>query len=119
MIVYPEIDPVALSIGPLKIHWYGLMYLIGFVGAWYYGVQRTKRKDIHWSRKQVEDVIFYGALGVILGGRLGYTLFYNFPAFLDNPISILYIWQGGSHLLLPPDKLVKSWGQTFSSDLIH
>jgi len=95
MILYPEIDPVALSLGPLKIHWYGLMYLTGFVGAWFYGVQRAKRDDIRWNRKQVEDVLFYGAMGVILGGRLGYTLFYNFPSFLDNPISIFYIWQGG------------------------
>ena len=95
MIVYPEIDPVALSLGPLKIHWYGLMYLIGFVGAWYYGMQRTKREDLNWTRKQVEDVIFYGAMGVILGGRLGYTLFYNFPAFIENPLSLFYIWQGG------------------------
>ena len=95
MIAYPEIEPVALSFGPLKIHWYGLMYLIGFVGSWYYGMSRAKRDDIAWTRKQVEDVIFYGALGVILGGRLGYTLFYNFASFIDNPISIFYIWQGG------------------------
>ena len=95
MIAYPDIDPVALSLGPLQVHWYGLMYLAGFVGSWFYGMQRAKREDINWTRKQVEDVIFYGALGVILGGRLGYTLFYNFPAFIDNPISIFYVWQGG------------------------
>lgn len=95
MILYPDIDPVALSLGSLKIHWYGLMYLAGFVGAWIYGVQRTKREDLNWSRKQVEDVIFYGAMGVILGGRLGYTLFYSFSSFLENPLSLLYIWQGG------------------------
>lgn len=95
MIAYPEIDPVAIDLGFAKIHWYGLMYLIGFIGAWVYGVQRTKRADIDWTRKQVEDVIFYGALGVVLGGRLGYTLFYNFSGFLDNPISIFYIHQGG------------------------
>ncbi|MDT8281920.1 MAG: prolipoprotein diacylglyceryl transferase [Gammaproteobacteria bacterium] len=95
MIIYPDIDPVALSLGPLKIHWYGLMYLAGFVGAWFYGVQRTKREDINWTRQMVEDVIFYGAMGVILGGRIGYTLFYNFPEFIKNPISIFYIQQGG------------------------
>lgn len=95
MVTYPDIDPVAISFGSLKIHWYGLMYLLGFLGAWFYGVQRCKRADINWTRKQVEDVIFYGALGVILGGRLGYTLFYNFSGFLENPLSIIYIWQGG------------------------
>lgn len=95
MIVYPEIDPVALSLGPIAIHWYGLMYLCGFVGAWFYGVKRAKRDDIRWTPKQVEDVIFYGAMGVIIGGRLGYTLFYNFSNFLDNPFSILYLHEGG------------------------
>jgi len=95
MILYPNIDPVALSLGPLKIHWYGLMYLAGFVGAWFYGLQRTKREDLDWTRKQVEDVIFFGAMGVILGGRLGYTLFYNFSSFMENPLSLFYIWQGG------------------------
>ena len=95
MITYPDINPVAISIGSLKIHWYGLMYLAGFVGAWFYGLQRTKREDLDWTRKQVEDVIFYGAMGVILGGRLGYTLFYNFASFMENPLSLFYIWQGG------------------------
>ena len=95
MIAYPEIDPVALSLGPLKVHWYGLMYLAGFVGAWFYGIRRAKREDLNWSRKQVEDVLFYGAMGVILGGRLGYTIFYNFSSFVENPVSIFYIWQGG------------------------
>lgn len=95
MILYPEIDPVALAVGPIKVHWYGLMYLTGFVGAWFYGVHRTKLEGFYWTAKQVEDVIFYGALGVILGGRIGYTLFYSFPVFIDNPISILFIHQGG------------------------
>jgi len=95
MITYPNIDPVALSLGPLKIHWYGLMYLLGFVGAWWLGTRRAARPDIGWSRKQVEDLIFYGALGVILGGRLGYTFFYNLSGFIENPVSIFYIWKGG------------------------
>lgn len=95
MIAYPNIDPIAVSLGPLKIHWYGLMYLIGFVGAWWLGTRRAARPDIGWTRQQVEDLIFYGAIGVILGGRIGYTLFYNLPVFLANPVSIFYIWQGG------------------------
>ncbi len=94
MINYPSIDPVALNLGSLKIHWYGLMYLVGFVAAWRLGVYRAKHSDL-WSQKQVEDLIFYGALGVVLGGRIGYTLFYNFSTFIDDPISIFYIWKGG------------------------
>lgn len=95
MIAYPDIDPVALSIGPLTVHWYGLMYLIGFIGSWIYGIVRVRRDDINWTRDQVENVLFYGAVGVILGGRIGYTLFYNFAGFLDNPLTLFYIWQGG------------------------
>ena len=91
MISYPDISSVAFAFGNFKVHWYGLMYLMGFIGAWIYGVQRTKREDIDWTRRQVEDVIFYGAIGVILGGRLGYTLFYGFSNFIDNPVSIFYI----------------------------
>jgi phosphatidylglycerol:prolipoprotein diacylglycerol transferase len=95
MLTYPEIDSVAFSVGSLKVHWYGLMYLFGFIGAWIYGVQRSRREDLDWTRRQVEDVIFYGALGVILGGRLGYTLFYGWDVFIANPVSIFYIWKGG------------------------
>jgi len=95
MLTYPNIDSLAFSIGPLKVHWYGLMYLFGFIGAWIYGVQRSRREDLDWTRKQVEDVIFFGALGVILGGRLGYTLFYGWDIFINDPLSIFYIWKGG------------------------
>ena len=95
MLTYPDIDPLAFSFGPLKVHWYGLMYLFGFIAAWACGVVRSRRGDLDWTRRQVEDLIFYGALGVILGGRLGYTLFYGWDAFVDNPLSIFYIWQGG------------------------
>jgi len=93
MLNYPEIDPVALALGPLKIHWYGLMYLIGFVSAWYLG--RIKAKKIGWDPEQIDDLIFYGAMGVVLGGRFGYVLFYNFSAFADNPLILFKIWQGG------------------------
>ena len=95
MIAYPEIDPVAIALGPLKIHWYGLMYLLGFVGAWYYGVHRARQAWRGWNRQMVEDVIFYGAIGVVVGGRVGYTLFYNFSAFLEDPISLFYLHKGG------------------------
>lgn len=95
MLTYPDIDPVALAFGSIKIHWYGLMYLIGFVAAWRLGVYRARNSNKLWSSRQVEDLIFYGSLGVILGGRIGYTLFYNFPSFIEEPVSIFYIWQGG------------------------
>ena len=91
--IYPTIDPVALSLGPLQIHWYGLMYLAGFVGAWLLGRARAERYG--WTVEQVEDLLFYGAIGVIVGGRLGYTLFYDLPNNLAHPLNILKVWQGG------------------------
>ena len=70
------------------------MYLVGFVAAWKLGLYRAAKSDL-WNKKKIEDLIFYGALGVVLGGRIGYTLFYNFSSFIDDPISIFYIWKGG------------------------
>ncbi|NQY25562.1 MAG: prolipoprotein diacylglyceryl transferase [Piscirickettsiaceae bacterium] len=93
MMIYPQIDPVALSLGPLQIHWYGLMYLAGFVGAWLLGRARAERYG--WTVEQVEDLLFYGAIGVIVGGRLGYTLFYDLPNNLAHPLNVLKVWQGG------------------------
>ncbi|MTI62935.1 prolipoprotein diacylglyceryl transferase [Methylophaga sp.] len=90
---YPQIDPVAISLGPLAIHWYGLMYLLGFAFVWLLGRYRAARHN--WQAGQLEDLLFYGALGVILGGRLGYALFYDLAANLDNPLNLLKIWQGG------------------------
>ncbi len=95
MLTYPNIDPVALSLGPLKIHWYGLMYLIGFAAAWWLGRIRAGHPDSGWHTEQISDLVFYGALGAVLGGRIGYILFYNFPFFLADPLSILKVWQGG------------------------
>ena len=91
--VYPSIDPVAVDLGPIKVHWYGLMYLLGFVGAWLLGRYRAERYG--WTKTQVEDLLFYGALGVILGGRLGYVLFYDLPVYIAHPLNILEIWRGG------------------------
>lgn len=93
MLTYPNIDPVALSLGSIKIHWYGLMYLVGFVGAWLLGRFRAKKNG--WTAEEIDDLIFYAAMGVVLGGRIGYVLFYNFPAFAENPLVLLKIWQGG------------------------
>jgi len=95
MLRYPQIDPVAVAIGPLQVHWYGLMYLVGFVAAWWLGTRRAARPGSGWTAQQVSDLVFYSALGVIVGGRVGYTLFYNFSGFLNDPVSIIKLWQGG------------------------
>ncbi|GAB4263257.1 MAG: prolipoprotein diacylglyceryl transferase [Methylomicrobium sp.] len=95
MLTYPNIDPIAISLGPLNVHWYGLMYLVGFAAVWVLG---KKRAESYWSPikpEAIEDLVTYGALGVILGGRLGYILFYNFGEFLNDPSIVYKIWQGG------------------------
>jgi len=97
MLVHPNIDPVAISFGFIKIHWYGIMYLLGFGAAWLLGRLRIQqaRANAVITLEQLNDLIFYAALGVILGGRLGYVLFYDLPTFLKNPDAIIKIWQGG------------------------
>ena len=95
MLHYPDIDPVAVHIGPLKIHWYGIMYLIGFGTAWWLGQHRANRPDSGWTGQQISDLIFYGALGAVLGGRIGYVLFYDLPVFLAEPLRIFKVWEGG------------------------
>ncbi len=95
MISYPAIDPIAVSIGPISVHWYGIMYLIGFASAYLLGMYRAKHSNGLWTSEMVSDAIFYGAMGVIFGGRIGYILFYQFPAFVDDPLAIVRIWEGG------------------------
>jgi phosphatidylglycerol:prolipoprotein diacylglycerol transferase len=95
MLTYPNINPVAISIGPLKIHWYGLMYLAAFVIGWLLGRYRAKQPNSGWHPDQIGDLLFYIALGVILGGRLGYVLFYDLPNYLQHPLNIFKVWQGG------------------------
>jgi phosphatidylglycerol---prolipoprotein diacylglyceryl transferase len=95
MIAFPDINPVAVALGPVKIHWYGLMYLLGFATAWWLGRVRAKDPRRDWSGAAVDDLLFYIALGVIVGGRLGYVLFYDLSRFAHNPSLIVRIWQGG------------------------
>jgi phosphatidylglycerol:prolipoprotein diacylglycerol transferase len=95
MLPYPQIDPVALELGPLKIHWYGLMYLIGIGSAWLLAQRRLNRFDPTWSREKLSDLVFWVAMGVILGGRLGYVLFYDLPAYIAQPALIFEVWKGG------------------------
>ncbi len=95
MIAYPEIDPVALAIGPLKIHWYGITYLVAFAGFWFFARLKTKQKHVDWTYEQIDDLLFYGALGVVIGGRVGYTLFYNLGSFLQDPLILLQVQKGG------------------------
>lgn len=95
MLHYPAIDPVAISLGPLKVHWYGLMYLVGFAAAWWIAARRAGTRHYPLARENVDDLIFYGALGVVIGGRCGYVLFYNFDKFLQEPMWLLRVWEGG------------------------
>ena len=95
MFVYSHPDPVALSLGPLSVRWYGLMYLAGFVAAWWLARRRAAQPHSTWTPTEVDDLIFYCALGVILGGRIGWMLFYGTERILDEPLSVLRIWEGG------------------------
>lgn len=98
MLVHPQFDPVALSLGPVQIHWYGLTYLAAFGLFLLLAGRRVALPHYAragWTRRDVEDMLFYGVLGVIIGGRLGYVLFYKPGYYLDHPLEILYVWQGG------------------------
>ncbi|MCP5324752.1 MAG: prolipoprotein diacylglyceryl transferase [Oceanospirillaceae bacterium] len=95
MLTYPQIDPVAIHIGSLPIHWYGLMYLLSFGLAYWLMLYRAERSNGVWNKDQVSDLIFYGAMGVVLGGRCGYVLFYNFDKFVEDPLWLFQVWTGG------------------------
>jgi phosphatidylglycerol:prolipoprotein diacylglycerol transferase len=94
MLTYPEIDPVIFSVGGLEVYWYGMMYLLGFAAAWILGISRTRGSE-SWDREQVGDLILYAAIGVVLGGRLGYILFYKPADYLADPAAIFRVWEGG------------------------
>ncbi|HSG90977.1 MAG TPA: prolipoprotein diacylglyceryl transferase [Pseudomonadales bacterium] len=95
MLAYPDIDPVAIALGPLEIRWYGIAYLCAFGFAWWYGRRCAARPGSGWSADDVADLIFYGALGVVLGGRIGYVLFYGFERLLEDPLYLFAIRDGG------------------------
>ena len=101
MLIHPQFDPVALALGPLKVHWYGLTYLAAFL--MFLGLARLRLRHSpwaervakgQWSVQKIDDLLFFGVLGVVLGGRLGYCLFYMPAHYLSHPVEILYVWQG-------------------------
>ena len=95
MLTYPHIDPVIFSIGPLAVRWYGLMYVVGFIAAVLLARKRAAQPGSTWKPVDVDDLIFYAALGVILGGRIGWILFYGIEQVIDEPLRALRIWEGG------------------------
>ncbi len=95
MLIHPNFDPVAIAIGPLAIRWYGLMYLTAFGAFWWLGTRRISAGRAPITRAQFDDMLFYGILGVIAGGRLGYVLFYKPAYYLSHPLEVFAIWQGG------------------------
>lgn len=92
---FPQIDPIIFSIGPLSVRWYGMMYLLGFVGGYFMICHVARLRNWPLAKETVSDLLFYGVLGVILGGRFGYTLFYNFSYYRSHILEIFYIWEGG------------------------
>lgn len=92
---YPDIDPIILAIGPVAVRWYGLAYLAAFLVCWRLGNWQRTHRFPDWTAQQVSDLVFYGALGAVIGGRLGYALFYGFDALLRDPLFVVRIWDGG------------------------
>lgn len=98
MLVHPQFDPIALQLGPISIHWYGLTYLVAFGLFLWLAALRTAQlpfASVGWSRRDVEDLLFYGVLGVVIGGRLGYVVFYKPGYYAENPLEIFAVWKGG------------------------
>jgi phosphatidylglycerol:prolipoprotein diacylglycerol transferase len=95
MLTYPHINPIAVSLGPVKVHWYGIMYLVGFVSGWWLARYRARRPGSTWTALEVDDLIFYCAIGVILGGRIGWCLVYGHDVIAQNWLNAFRIWDGG------------------------
>ncbi len=95
MLTYPHINPIALQIGPLRIHWYGIMYLVAFGAAWILARRRAAQPPCNWSARDVDDFIFYAMIGTIIGGRVGYVLFYGLSMWHADPWYPVKLWEGG------------------------
>ena len=100
MLIHPQFDPVALSLGPLSIRWYGLMYLVAFIAFYLLGRHRIRQgkaasDGTPWSEEELDDLLFWGVLGVVLGGRLGQVLFYEPAYYFSHPLEIIAVWKGG------------------------
>ena len=95
MLNFPNIDPVIFSFGPLKLHWYGLMYAVGFLAFWSLGHILAKKEHTVVQPDDVDDLFLYGMLGVVIGGRLGSVLFYNYSYLLEDPLYVFRVWEGG------------------------
>lgn len=93
-VLHPQINPVALDLGFVKLHWYGLMYLLAFAAAYFLAWYRTKSRS-DFTTEMVSDLVFFGSVGVILGGRIGYVILYNFGEFIANPLYLFRVWEGG------------------------
>jgi phosphatidylglycerol:prolipoprotein diacylglycerol transferase len=95
MTTFDWIDPVAFKLGPFPVHWYGLMYIVGFTAGWLLGRLRAREARPGWTPAMVDDLVFYVALGVVVGGRVGYVLFYGLPQYVHVPLDTLKVWRGG------------------------
>lgn len=95
MIPFPAIDPVAIRLGPVAVHWYGIAYIVGIGLGWWVLHRRTLEPRSQWTRVDVSDVVFFAAIGAVLGGRIGYALFYNLDGIFSDPLSIFAVWRGG------------------------
>jgi len=94
-IPFPAIDPVAVSLGPFAVRWYALAYIVGLIIGWRYCLMLADRRPNLVGRREIDDFLVWATLGVVLGGRIGYVLFYNLPHYAEHPIQSLYVWQGG------------------------
>ena len=95
MLAYPDINPIAFEIGPLQIRWYGISYVAAILVGWWLLRRRAQQVPADWTQDQIADLVFYATLGIIIGGRMGSVLFYNLPYYLEHPVAVINIQEGG------------------------